>query len=80
MERLSPFTMLKFSEDKVALLNNEDDIITSLCLVSVADLRQQCKHLKVFIPADADEFMLMLKRYANILYVNVLRPAQFLKW
>ena len=28
MEGLSPFTILDISEDTVALLNNEDDIIT----------------------------------------------------
>ena len=66
MERLSPFTMLYLREDEVALLNNEDDLITSASLVSIADLRQQCKYQKFCIPAEADEFMLMLKRYANL--------------
>ena len=45
MERFSPFIMLDLSEDEVALLNNEDDLITSVSLVGVADLRQQSKAL-----------------------------------
>ena len=69
MDRLSPFTMLYISEDEVALLNNEDYLINSASLVSVADLSQQCKQQKVCITAEADEIMLMLKRYANLVYV-----------
>ena len=69
MEELSPFTMLDLSKDEVALLNNEDDLITSASLVHVADLRQQHKLKKFCITAEADEFMLMLKRYANLVYV-----------
>ena len=68
MDGLSPFTMLDLSEDEVAMLNNEDDLITSAYLVSVDDLRKQRKKLKVCIPAEVDEFMLMLKRYANLVY------------
>ena len=68
MEVLSPFSMLDLSEDEVALLNNKDNLITSSSLVSVADLRQQRKQKKVYIPAGADEFMLVLKCYANLVY------------
>ena len=69
MERFSQFTMLDCSEDEVALLKIEDDLITSASLVSVADLRQQKKQKKVCIPSEADDCMLMLKRYANLVYV-----------
>ena len=66
MEGFSPFTMLDLSEDEVALLNNEDDLTTSASLVGVANLRQQRKKQKYCIPAEVDGFMLMLKRYANL--------------
>ena len=66
MEGVSPFTMLDLSKNEVALLNNEDDLITSAYLVSVDDLRQQRKQQKVCITSDSYEFMLMLKRYANL--------------
>ena len=79
MEGFSTFTTLDFSEDEVALLNNEDDLITSVSLVSVAKLRQQHKQKKVFIPADADKFMLILNRYTNLVYVIFWRPAHFSK-
>ena len=79
MEVFSPFTMLDLSEGKVALLNNEDDLITSASLVSVADLRQKRKQQKFCIPTKTDEFMLMLNNYANIFYVIFQRPAHFSK-
>ena len=69
MDGLSPFTMLDLSEDEVALLNNEEDLITSASLFSVADLRQQRKHHKFCIIDEADEFNIMLKCYANLVYV-----------
>ena len=50
MEGFSTFTMLDLSEDEVALLNNEYDLITSASLVSVADLRQQQKQKKSAFP------------------------------
>ena len=61
--------MLDLSNNEVSVLNNEDDLINSVSLVSVADLRQQQKQQKVCIPADTDEFMLILKRYENLVYV-----------
>ena len=63
------FKVLDLSEDNVEMLNNEDDLITSASLVSVDDLRKQRKKLKVWISAEADEFMIMLKRYVNLVYV-----------
>ena len=44
MDGLSHFTMLYLSEDEVAMLNNEDDLITSASLVSVDDIRKQQKN------------------------------------
>ena len=44
MYGLSPFTMLDLSEDEVAMMNNEDYLITSASLVSVDDLRKQRKN------------------------------------
>ena len=51
------------------MLNTEDNLITSASLVSVDDLRKQRKKLKGWISAEADEFMIMLKRYVNLVYV-----------
>ena len=46
MDGLSPFTVLDLSKDEVAMLNNEDDSITSAYLVSVDDLRKQRKTIE----------------------------------
>ena len=71
--------MLDLSNDEVSVLNNEDDLINSVSLVRVADLRQQQKQKKVCIPDDTDEFMLILKRYANLVYVIFLETCPLFK-
>ena len=68
MDGLSPLTMLDLNEDKVTWLNDEQDLINSASLVSVADLSVQHNKLKICIPTEAEDFMLMLKRYGNLLY------------
>ena len=68
MEGLSPFTMLDLNADEVALLNSEEDLILSASVVSVSDLQVQRGKLKICIPSKPNEFMLMLKRYANLVY------------
>ena len=68
MEGLSPFLMLDMSEDEVAQLNDEEDLIASASNVSVADLRSQRKQKQISVPVEPEAFLLMLKRYANFLF------------
>ena len=68
MGGLSPFTMLDLNEDQVALLNDEQDLLKTASLVSISDLRVQRNKIKISILAEAKKFMVMLKRYANLLY------------
>ena len=68
MEGLSPFAMQDLNDDEVAMLNHKDDLINSASLVSVEDLQSKRKKSKISIPTEADEFMLMLKRFANLFY------------
>ena len=68
MEGLSPFAMLDLDEDEVASLNNKEDLIQSASLVSVKDLRALRARLKICVPTDASEFLLILKRFANLLH------------
>ena len=68
MEGLSPFLMLDMTEDEVAQLNDEEDLIASASSVSVADLRGHRKQKKISVPAEPEDFLLMLKRYANLLF------------
>ena len=68
MDGLSPFTMLDLNEDQVALLNDEQDLLNTASLVSISDLRLQRNKIKISVPTEADDFMVMLKRYANLLF------------
>jgi len=69
MDGLSPFFMLDLSEDEVASINDEADLLNQASLVSVKDLRLLKKRMKISVPESAEEFMLVLKRYANLLFV-----------
>ena len=62
MDSLSPFTMLDLNEDQVALLNDEQDLLNTALLVIISDLHSQRNKIKIYIPAKADGFMVMLKR------------------
>ena len=70
MDGLSPFLMLDISEDEVAQLNDEEDLLASASNVSVADLRGHRSHRKISVPNDPEDFLLMLKRYANFLHAT----------
>ena len=69
MEFLSPFAMLDLPKDKEERLNNEDDLILKSTLVSISNLRAICQQTKTCVPISSDDFVLMLKRYANLTYV-----------
>ena len=79
MDRLTPFAMLDLNEDQVSFLNDEQDLLTKASLVSVDDLRGHRNKMKISIPTKAEEFMLMLKRYANLLYVIFTETCTFFK-
>ena len=68
MEGLSPFAMQDMDEDAVAHFNDENALLDSASLVSVADIRALRKKVKLSVPTEAEEFMLILKRFANLLY------------
>ena len=68
MDGLNLFAMIDLNKDQVARLNEEQDLLNTASLVSVADLRGQQGKLKASILVEPEDFMLMLKRYANLLY------------
>jgi hypothetical protein len=68
MEGLSPFAMQDMDENAVAHFNDENALLDSASLVSVADIRALRKKVKLSVPTEAEEFMLILKRFANLLY------------
>ena len=54
----------------MALSNNDEYLISSASVVSVSELRIQRRKLKICIPSEANECMLMLKRYSNLVYTT----------
>ena len=79
MDGLSPFSMLDLNEDQVAIINDEQELFNRASQVSVAELRGQRNQLKITILAEADDFMLMLKRFANLLYAVFSDKCPFFK-
>ena len=79
MEGLSPFTMLDLNGDEVELLNYEQDLLNTASLVSVEYLRFQRLNLNICIHLEADDFMLVLKRYGNLLYAVFLDTCPLFK-
>ena len=79
MDGLSPFTMLDLNEYQAALLNDEQELLNTASLVSVSDIRVQRNKIKISIPVKADKCMIMLKRYANLLYYVFTDSCPFFK-
>ena len=67
-EGLSPFIVLDLDEDEVARINDTEDALTRASTVTMQDIANLKKKLTPKIPATADEFMLLLKRFANLLF------------
>ena len=44
------------------------EVFCTASLVSIAELRVQRNKTKISVPTEADDFMVMLKRYANLLF------------
>lgn len=68
MEGLSPFTVLNLNEDEVAQINDENDLLNCVSLVSIKDLKALRSKLKIYVPMEAEDCLLMLKRYTNVLF------------
>ena len=67
-EGLSIFAMLDMDEDEVAQINEADDAINRASLLTFQDLQKLKNARKAKVPDSADEFMLTLKRFANLLF------------
>ena len=67
-EGLSPFAVLDIDEDEVARINDADEALTRASLMTFQDLKHLKSATKPKIPETSDEFMLTLKRFANLLF------------
>ena len=76
-EGLSPFIVLDLDEDEVARINDTEDALTRASAVTMQDISNLRQRLKPKIPATADEFMLLLKRYANLLFALFTADCPF---
>ena len=68
LDGLSPFLMADLDEDEVARINDADDALSRASHTTVQDIKKLKNKLKASVPASAEEFMLVLKRFANLLY------------
>ena len=68
LDGISPFAMLDMDEDAFANFNDEDALLDAASLVSVADLRLLRQRLKAVVPVEAEDFLLLLKQFGNLLF------------
>ena len=68
MEGLSPFIVVDLDEDQVADINEADEAASKATHVTLQDIKNMKKKMKASVPDSADQFMLLLKRYANLLF------------
>ncbi len=67
---LSPFICQDLDEDAVAMINEDETALTSASHVTFQDLKSYKKYFKAVVPTDAADFMLLLKRFANLLFAT----------
>jgi hypothetical protein len=67
-EGISPFMVLDLNEDEVAALNADFEAIAEATSVTASELRANSAKHKAKVPSSSEEFGLMLKRYANLLF------------
>lgn len=65
---LSPFLVIDLDEDEVANINDESEALAQASNITVADIQKLKKKFVPKVPASAEDFMLLLKRFANLLY------------
>jgi len=65
---LSPFATVDLTEEDVAEMTQDYEDLQNASAVSTADYRAARAKLKAKTPPDADGFMLMLKRFTNLLH------------
>jgi hypothetical protein len=77
LEGLSPFLCVAMEEDFVAEINATEDALTQASYVSVQDIQRAKKALKISIPSDEGDFLLLLKSFANLLFALFSESCPF---
>ena len=65
---LSPFALIDLTDEDVALMVEDDEDLFKATAVSAAEVKAARAKVKAKTPATAEEFMLMLKRFTNLLF------------
>ena len=69
MEGISPFALKAYTDDEVAQLNQEDEMLNSATHRTVEDMRAQKKTLKPTVPTSPYDFLKLLRRLGNFFHV-----------
>ena len=76
---LSPFIVLDLNEDEVAHINEEEDALQAASLITLQDIKNLKHKVKPKVPETAEDFVLLLKRYANLLFALFTSESPFYK-
>ena len=79
VDGLSPFLLTDLHEDEVAQINDEEDTFDKATFISVDAVLKHKKKLKPKVPETAEGFLLLLKRYANLLYAIFSEDCPYYK-
>ena len=79
VDGISPFLLTDLHEDEVARINDEEDTFDRATLISVDAVLRHKKKLKPKVPDTAEGFLLLLKRYANLLFAIFSEDCPYFK-
>ena len=65
---ISPFTIVYFTEEDMALMQQCQKHLINVSLVSTLEVKATCTKLVASTPTDSERFMMMIKRFANLLF------------
>ena len=65
---LSPFAMMDLTEEDVALMREDFEDMAAATTLTAADYKAARSKIKAVVPESAEDFLLMLRRFANLLF------------
>jgi hypothetical protein len=78
-EGLSLFLLLDLNEDEVAALNDDEAAVDLASVVRPDDIKALKQKFIAKVPTDQEKFMLLLERYANLLFALFTDECPFYK-
>jgi hypothetical protein len=67
-EGLSPFLVMELTDDEVASINIDDDLLLDAKNVTASELKTARNKMKAKVPDTTDDLITLLKCYANLLF------------